>query len=134
MGTATFPLVFARGDLPADTPNLPLSHGDSALDAPALAAFSGDIVAIGVSLSADCTAGSATFQIRVNGEKIATPVAVIDPATARRIIVNIGHEGLQTVKPGDTIDVVATTNAGWLPISAAVSIDVWCTVGSYAPG
>ena len=134
MGTPLYPLVFAKLNLGAAQTDLSLTHGDAAGAEEALAPYPGEIVALTVSGGGNRTAGSATFEIRVNGVKLASPVAVIDASNVRRLRVEVGHEAGRTIKADDTVEVVVTTSADFAPTTIEYAADVWCTVGSYAPG
>jgi len=134
MGTATYPITFGRTDLPADLTDYALPHGHAGDACGAVLPYPGDIVALSVSGSPEPAAGSATFEVAINGVKIPTPIAVINAVNTQRALTTIGHEAKATFKAGDRVDVLVTTTADWDPTTTDFAIELWCTLGSYAPG
>lgn len=131
MGTALYPLMFGRTDLAASLTDSPLAAGIGGASE-YLIPYDGDIVAASVVSNATRTGGSATFEVRLNGSKLASPVPALDATNTLRHQVIIGH-GVRSVKAGDRIEVVVTTDAAWAPITADVTALVWLIRGSYQP-
>jgi len=131
MGTALYPLMFGRTDLAASLTDAPLAAGIGGASE-YLIPYDGDVVGASVVSNAAHTGGDATFEVRVNGTKLASPIPKLDATNTLRHQVITGH-GVRPVKAGDRLEIVVTTPAGWAPITADVTVLVWLIRGSYQP-
>jgi hypothetical protein len=135
MGTPIYPLSFAIADLAAAATDTPLQHAAAAAVTEAIAPFDGEIIAITVAGNDARTAGSATFQVRKNGVVQTTHSAVIDGTNPQRLRHALTHETALSFEAGDQLEVVVTTDGGFLPTATTeYTVDLWCTLGGYAPG
>jgi hypothetical protein len=137
MGTPVYPLDFARQNLAASLTDSVLESGGVGGGADYLVPYPGEINALTVCANAGRTAGTATFEVKLNGVKVAAPVAVLNAANPLRHGPRLPYGGrpvaANVVKEGDVISVVVTTSADWAPTTADLTATVWLTSGGYEP-
>jgi len=143
MGEGIYPLGFARTNLGASLTDSPLEAGvGGGLDH--LVAFDGEVCAAGVDSNAARTAGTATFEVLINGSKLVQPTVPATEGTVRPVLdatnpqrhgtrIAYGARPRYPVKRGDVVSAVVTTDAAWAPTTADVNLDVWLTRGGYEP-
>lgn len=82
----------------------------------------GSIITLAVRTNDPRTAGTLTVEPRVNGTKIGFAVAL--NATDTTFKYDRQDQGLDTFVAGDLIDMVITTDAGWLPVTADIDVSI----------
>lgn len=85
--------------------------------------FDFEIVAITVSSSAARTAGTLTVEATLNG--VATGLTAVLNATDTQWARKTQIRGSDTAVAGDRVGCTITTDAGWLPATADVVVEVW---------
>lgn len=116
--------VFGRADVAASLTDSAVLNADASTNVDYPMLWAADVVGLAYTFSAAPTAGTASMTVTVNGTKNATTTKsfVVDSST--RTGVFLIPRGAVTVKAGDRLGLVITTNAGWLPITTDLTVAV----------
>jgi len=83
----------------------------------------GSVLGIAVHSNAPCTAGLLTVEATINGAGTGLTVS-LDPAVHTTDNQATENKLLDNFIPGGLIGCRITTNAGWLPITADITVDI----------
>lgn len=117
-GGVAYTLAYQELDIAASTTDNPFSLAGAQGTEWTLPA-DGSLIAISVKSNAAVVSGTCTIKARLNGTVLATPAVVLvtnDVFSANRIARDV-----RRVVAGDRLELVYTTDATWLPLTADIA-------------
>lgn len=92
---------------------------------PVTAAYNGELVGLSVASSEARTAGTATFEVFINGT--GTGLTTVLDATDTQYAFAVQVAGSDSFSAGDRLDVRVTTDGSWTPTTADVEVTIFVT-------